>query len=68
MNKQLCQFTKQGVSDGVIMLPNEEVVDWDVGHLGLSSVGSQESQPVLGGNDVVGMGGGLGQLQSIEEI
>lgn len=50
------------------MLPDKEVVDGDVGHLRLSSIGSQESQPVLGGNDIVWMGGGLGQLHRIQEV
>lgn len=50
------------------MLPDEEVVDGDVGNLRLSSVGSQESQPVLGGDDIVWVGGGLGQLHRIQEV
>lgn len=50
------------------MLPHEEVVDGDIGHLWLSSVGTQESQPVLGGNDVVWVDGGLGQLHRIQEV
>lgn len=50
------------------MLPDKEVVDGDVSKLGLSSIWSQESQPVLGGNDVVWLGGGLRQLQDIEEL
>lgn len=50
------------------MLPDEEVVDGDVGHLWLSSVGTQESQPVLGGDDIVWVGGGLGQLHRIQEV
>lgn len=50
------------------MLPDKEVIDGDVGNLGLSSIWSQESQPVLGGNDIVWVGGGLGQLQNIEEL
>lgn len=63
-----CSFTKESVSDRVIMLPDKEVVDWDVGHLGLSSIRPQESQPVLGGNHIVWVGGGLSQFQSIEEF
>lgn len=50
------------------MLPDKEVVDGDVGDLGLGSVWSQESQPVLRGDDVVRVGGGLGQFQSVEEL
>lgn len=50
------------------MLPDKEVVDGDVGHLRLSSIGSEESQPVLGGNDIVWVGGGLGQLHRIQEV
>lgn len=50
------------------MLPDEEVVDGDVGHLRLRPVGTQESQPVLGGDDVVWVGGGLGQLHGVQEV
>lgn len=50
------------------MLPDEEVIDGDVGNLGLSSIWSQESQPVLGGNHVVWVNGGLSQFQSIQEL
>lgn len=50
------------------MLPDEEVVDGDVGHLRLSAVGTQESQPVLGGDDIVRVGGGLGQLHRVQEV
>lgn len=60
--------TKKSVSDGVVMLPDKEVIDGDVGNLGLSSIWSQESQPVLGGNDIVWVGGGLSQFQNIEEV
>lgn len=50
------------------MLPHKEVVDGDVGELGIGSIWSQESQPVLGGNDVVWVRGGLSQLQDIEKL
>lgn len=50
------------------MLPDEEVVDGDVGKLGLGSVWTQESQPVLGGDHIVWMDGGLGQFQSVQEL
>ena len=50
------------------MLPDKEVVDGDVGELGLGSIGSQEAQPVLRGDDIVWVGGGLGQLQHIQEL
>lgn len=65
---QLRWFTQESVSNGVIMLPHEEVVDRDVGHLRLSSIGSKKSQPVLGGDDIVWVGGGLGQLHRIQEV
>lgn len=61
-------FTKKSVSDRVVMLPDKEVVDGDVGNLWLSSIWSQESQPVLGGNHILWVGGGLSQFQSIEEL
>lgn len=63
-----CSFTKKSVSDRVVMLPDEEVVDGDVGNLGFSSIWSQKSQPVLRGNDIVRVGGGLSQFQSTEEL
>lgn len=50
------------------MLPDEEVVDGDVCDLRLGAVWSQETQPVLGGDDVVRVGGGLSQLQDVEEL
>lgn len=50
------------------MLPHKEVVNGDVGELGLSSIWSQQSQPMLGGNDVVWLCGGLGQFQDVEEL
>lgn len=50
------------------MLPHKEVVDGNVGNLWLGSIRSQESQPVLGGNNVVRVDGGLGQFQSVQEL
>lgn len=63
-----CSFTEQSVADGVVMLPDKQVVDGDVGDLGLGSIWTQESQPVLCGNDIVWVDGGLSQFQSIEEL
>ena len=63
-----CSFTQKSVADRIIVLPDEEIIDGDVGDLGLSPVWSQQSQPVLGGNDVVWVGGGLSQLQGVEEL
>lgn len=64
----MCLVTQKSVSDRVVMLPDKEVVDGDVGNLGVSPIWSQESQPVLGGNDIVWVGGGLRHLQDIEEL
>lgn len=50
------------------MLPHKEVVDGDVGHLRLSSIRSQEAEPVLGGNNIIWVNGVLGQFQRIEEF
>lgn len=50
------------------MLPHKEVIDGDVGKLWLGSIRSQESQPVLCGNNIVRVDGGLGQLQDIQEL
>lgn len=61
-------LTKKSVSDGVVMLPDKEVIDGDVGNLGLSSIWSQESKPVLGGNDIVWMCGGLRQFKNVKEL
>lgn len=50
------------------MLPDKQVVDWDVGNLWFSSVRSQQSQPVLCGDDIVWVDGVLSQFQSIKEL
>lgn len=50
------------------MLPDEEVVDGDVGKLRLGSVWSQQSKPVLRSDHIVRVNGGLGQIQSIQEV
>ena len=50
------------------MLPDEEVVDGDVGDLRLGAGGPQEAHPVLGGDDVVRVDGDLGQLQNGQEL
>lgn len=61
-------LTKKSVSDRVIMLPHKEVVDGDVGNLGTGSIRTQKSEPVLGGNNVVGVDGRFSQFQSIQEL
>lgn len=58
-------FTQQCVSNWVVMLPHEEIVDWDVGDLWLGSIGSQQSQPVLCRYHIVGVDSVLGQFQGI---
>lgn len=63
-----CVFTKKCVSDWVVMLPHEEVVDWDIGKLRISSVWTQDSQPVLCGYDIVWVDGGLSQFQSVQKL
>lgn len=50
------------------MLPHKKIVDGDVGKLGLSSIWSQEAQPVLGGDHVIWVDSGFSQLQGIQEL
>lgn len=50
------------------MLPDEEVINGNVGKLWLSPVWSQQTQPVLCGNHVVWMDGVLSQIQNIQEV
>lgn len=62
---RLCSFTKKSVSDRVVMLPHKQVVDGDIGNLGIGSIRTKESQPVLGGNNIVWVNGGFSPFQSI---
>lgn len=50
------------------MLPDEEVVDGDIGKLGLGSIWSQHSEPVLRGDHIIWVNGGLSQVQSVQEL
>lgn len=50
------------------MLPDKEVINGDVGNLWLGSIWSEESEPVLSGDDVVWVDAALGQFQSIQEL
>lgn len=61
----MMKHTKKSVSDRVVMLPDKEVVDGDVSKLWLGSIRSQQSQPVLCGNHIVWVDGGLSKFQSI---
>lgn len=50
------------------MLPCKEVVDGNIGELGLGSIGPQQAQPVLCGDDIVWVGGVLGPVQHIQKL
>lgn len=50
------------------MLPHKVVVDGDIGELWLRAIGSQEAQPMLGGDHKVWVRGVLGQVQRVQEL
>lgn len=50
------------------MLPDEEIVDGDIGKLGLGSIWSQQSKPMLRGDHIIWVNGGLSQIQSVQKL
>lgn len=61
-------LTQKRVSDGVVMLPDEEVIYGDVAELWFCAVGSQQAEPVLSGDHIIGMNGGFAEIQCVQKL